>query len=520
MSADLLLALDAGTGSCRAIAFQVDGRQVAVAKREWSHHALDGVAGSQVFDTEANWRLISECVREVLRAPGVAADAIRAVSTTSMREGMVLYDREGREIWACPNVDSRAGVEATDLVRGGLAETIYRTGGDWVAITAPARLRWIKSHEPDVFARAAHVNMLADWIAFRLSGEFLTDPSIGSSSGMFDLAARTWSPAIIEICGLKPEVFPPVHEPGTVAGAVSAGAAADTGLKPGTPVVVGGADTQLGLVGIGVVDPGNFTVIGGTFWQQTIGLDQALIDPKARLRTLCHALPGQWMMEGIGFYCGLTMRWFRDAFCDLEKKEAASAGTDAYSLMERAAMDVPPGSNGVLGIFSNLMVASRWIHAAPALVQFDVGDPARSGKKECIRAIEEAAAYVSYGHLKVIEEVTGQKYPEVVFTGGASKGRLWPRVLADVFGLPVKVPAVKESTALGAAMFAGIGAGLYPDVATAARQAVSFESTIEPDPDVHSRYMELYADWLRVYEAELGLVEKGLLKPLWRAAGT
>ena len=520
MSEELLLALDAGTGSCRAIVFGVAGRQVATAQREWSHPALAGVPGSQVFDTATNWRLICECVREVLRAPGVSADAIRAVSTTSMREGMVLYNRGGKEIWACPNVDSRAGAEATDLVRAGLAEKIYRTGGDWVAITAPARLRWIKNHQPDVFEDAAHLNMLADWIAFRLSGEYITDPSIGSSSGMFDLAARTWSPEIIEICGLEPGIFPRVLEPGTVAGSVTAAAAADTGLQASTPVVVGGADTQLGLVGIGVVETGNFTVIGGTFWQQTIGLGEALIDPEARLRTLCHALPAQWMMEGIGFYCGLTMRWFRDAFCDLERQEAAATGTDAYGLMERAAMDVPAGSNGVLGIFSNLMVASRWIHAAPALVQFDVGDPARSGKKECIRAIEEAAAYVSYGHLKVIEEVTGRAPAEVVFTGGASKGQLWPRVLADVFGLPVKVPSVKESTALGAAMFAGIGAGLYPDVATAARQAVSFERTIEPDAATHGQYEELYASWLRIYEAELGLVEKGLLKPLWRAAGT
>ncbi|HSS61267.1 MAG TPA: autoinducer-2 kinase [Candidatus Limnocylindrales bacterium] len=520
MSGELLLALDAGTGSCRAIVFQVDGRQVAVAQQEWTHRSLAGVPGSQVFDTQANWRLISQCVRKVLQAPGVSADAIRAVSTTSMREGMVLYDRQGREIWACPNVDSRAGAEATELVRSGLAETIYRTGGDWVAITAPARLRWIQNHEPDVFKATTHLNMLSDWIAFRLSGEYVTDPSMGSSSGMFDLATRTWSPRIVEICGLTPDVFPPVLEPGTVAGAVSATAAAETGLKAGTPVIVGGADTQLGLVGIGVVDTGSFTVIGGTFWQQTIGLDEALIDPQARLRTLCHALPGQWMMEGIGFYCGLTMRWFRDAFCDLEKRDAAATGTDAYSLMEKAAMEVPPGSNGVLGIFSNLMVAKRWIHAAPAFVQFDIGDPDRAGKKECIRAIEEAAAYVSYGHLKVIEEVTERPCREVVFTGGASKGRLWPRVLADVLGLPVKVPAVKESTALGAAMFAGIGAGLYPDVATAARQAVSFEHTIDPDPEVHSRYRELYAEWLRVYEGQLLLVEKGLLKPLWRAAGT
>jgi autoinducer 2 (AI-2) kinase len=188
--------------------------------------------------------------------------------------------------------------------------------------------------------------------------------------------------------------------------------------------------------------------------------------------------------------------------------------------MERAAKGAPPGSHGVIAILSNLMTASRWIHASPAFVQFDVGDPSRSGKKECIRAIEEAAAYVSYGHLKVIEELAGREIDHAVFTGGASKGTLWPQILAEVLGVQVTVPRIKESTSLGAAIFAGIGAGLYPDVAAAARQMVSFERPIEPDPEIHRLYGDLYAQWARVYQAQLGLVEEGLLRPLWRAAGT
>jgi len=520
LSEELLLALDAGTGSCRAVLFALDGRQVGIAQREWSHAELPGVPGSQVFDTEGNWRLIVECVRQVLRDTQTKSDAVRAVSTTSMREGCVLYDSSGRELWACPNVDSRAGVEATELVESGQAETIYRHGGDWVAITSPARLLWVQRHEPEIFSQVAHMNMLGDWIAYKLSGEFFTDPSMGSSSGMFELSARDWSDEVIEICNLRRDVFPRVLEPGTRAGEVTRAAADATGLKAGTPVIVGGADTQLGLVGIGVVDPGSFTVVGGTFWQQTIGLPEATIDPKARLRTLCHALPGQWMMEGIGFYCGLSMRWFRDAFCDLERQEAQRTGVDAYVLMERFAQDVPAGSNDVMAILSNLMVASRWIHASPAFVQFNVGDPARSGRKECIRAIEEAAAYVSLGHLHVIEEITGRSIEKAVFTGGASKGTLWPRIMADVLGIPVQVPRVKESTALGAAMLAGVGAGAYRDIPSAAREVVSFDRTVEPDSSTHNRYLGLYDSWLRVYAAQLGQVEDGLLKPLWRAAGT
>jgi autoinducer 2 (AI-2) kinase len=163
------------------------------------------------------------------------------------------------------------------------------------------------------------------------------------------------------------------------------------------------------------------------------------------------------MMEGIGFYCGLTMRWFRDAFCQSEKEEARRHGTDAYTIMEELARSVPPGSEEVLGVFSNVMDSKRWIHASPALMQFDIGNPGRSGKKECVRAIEESAAYVALGHLKIIEEITKGRADQVTLTGGASKGSLWPQVVSDVLGVEVKIPVVKESTSLGAAICAGRG---------------------------------------------------------------
>lgn len=226
------------------------------------------------------------------------------------------------------------------------------------------------------------------------------------------------------------------------------------------------------------------------------------------------------MLEGIGFYCGLTMRWFRDAFCQLELEQAQQLHQDPYVLMEQAALQVPPGSNGVMGIFSNFMNARRWIHASPGLLQFDISNPFSSGKKECIRAIEESAAYVSYGHMKIIESLTGRTFNEIVFTGGASRGTLWPQILADVLNCRVKVPLVKESTSLGAALYAGLGAGLYQDLRSVVRDIVSFEKTYEPDQAAHRVYQDLYEQWSRVYQRSLSMVEEGLLRPLWRAAGT
>jgi autoinducer 2 (AI-2) kinase len=296
-------------------------------------------------------------------------------------------------------------------------------------------------------------------------------------------------------------------------------AADETGLRPGTPVVAGGADTQLGLVGIGVVDPARVTLVGGSFWQTTIVTDTPLIDPQARVRTLCHAVDGQWMTEGIGFYCGIVMRWYRDAFCELEKGEAARRGIDAYEVMEEAAAAIPPGSNGVIGVFSNVMDAKRWVQASPSFLQFDVDNPAGSGRVACIRAIEEQAAFASRGHLAIIEELTGRSYDEIVFTGGAAKGRLWPQIVADVLGVAVKVPVVKESTALGAAMCAGLGVGLYASLADAASRIVRFERTVEPVAANRAAYDEQFARWSAVYARVLQLSEEGLLRPMWWPAG-
>ncbi len=425
------------------------------------------------------------------------------------------------EIWACPNVDSRAAREASELIAEGAAERIYAEAGDWVSITSPARLRWLAARRPDIFGAIHSLGLLSDWIVYRLAGVQVTEPSCGSSSGMFRLSARTWSDEIARICGISPGVLPEVADPGTVVGAVTAAAAEQTGLRAGTPVVAGGADTQLGLLGAGVRE-GEFTVLAGTFWQNTMLVGYPLIDPEIRLRTLCHVRPGEWMIEGIGFYCGMAMRWYRDAFCAAEAAAARSRGVDPYVVMEEAAARIPPGSNGVIAILSNLMNARRWVHASPSFLQFDLNDrgaQAGSGQAACVRAIEEAAAYVVRGHLAIIGGLTGTQITELTFSGGGAKGALWPQIIADVTGLPVQVPAVTESSALGAALCAGVGAGLHSGLTELEPVLRRRTATFEPAPAAVAAYHDGYAAWRKVYARMLDLSEEGLLTPLWRAAG-
>ncbi len=513
-----LLAVDAGTGSCRALLFTTAGEQAAVSQREWAHREPPGVPGGQDFDVEANWAAIAACIRDALKLACASGSDVAAVAATSMREGIVLYDRSGHEIWACPNVDSRSEREASELVADGTAERIYAEAGDWVSITSPARLRWLARQRPDIFGRIHSLGMLSDWITYRLAGVQVTEPSCGSSSGMFSLASRTWSEKIAQICGISAAALPPVADPGTAVGTVTAQAAAETGLRAGTQVVAGGADTQLGLLGAGV-RAGEFTVLAGSFWQNTMLVHKPLIDPAIRLRTLCHVTPGEWMLEGIGFYCGMAMRWYRDAFCDGEAAVARGRGVDPYVVMEQNAARIPPGSNGVYAILSNLMNARRWVHASPSFIQFNLGDPAGTGRAACVRAIEEAAAYVVRGHLGIIRELTGARVTKLTFTGGAAKGTLWPQIIADVLGLPVHVPTVTESSALGAALCAGRGAGFYSSLTELEGALHKRAATFEPEAAAVAAYRDSYARWLQIYPRMLELSEDGLLNPLWRAAG-
>jgi autoinducer-2 kinase len=516
---DLVVNIDVGTGSGRAIAFDPEGKQLAAAQREWLPHLDPRFPGAQDFDAREAWALLSECLREVVAALGSRAKDIRAVTSTAMREGMVLYDGEGREIWACPNVDGRSREDAAEMIRAGLADRIYETGGDWLGIISPPRFRWIRRYQPDVYRRIAAMTMLSDWVLYRLSGEMVTDPSIGSSSGLFDLTRRDWARQLIREIDLPADIWPAVRESGSRVGVVTRGAAECTGLPRGLPVVTGGADTQMALVGAGAVTPGVFTVCGGTFWQTTVVTGTPLIDPRRRPRTLCHAVPGQWMTEGIGFYHGFAMRWFRDGFCEKEREEAAARGVDPYVVMEERAAAVPPGANGVQGIFSNVMEARRWRHAPPSFVGFNILDAAGTGKAACIRALEENAAYVARGHLEILEELSRVKAREIVLVGGAAKGTLWPQIVADVTGCPLRIPAVRETTSLGGAIAAFTAVGVYGSWSEAAATMVRTERRVEPAAEAVARYNGLYETWKAVNEQLLGLADQGIVPGLWRAPG-
>lgn len=520
MSDKYLLAVDAGTGSVRAVLFDVGGNQLGCVQEEWTHSEDPRFPGSMDFDWTHNWKLASGCIRGVLGQTGIDPADIAAISTTCMREGIVLYDAQGQEIWACANVDARSTDEVAQLIAldPQMEKEIYHKSGQTYALGALPRLLWVKNKQPEIYARTACVGMFNDWLIYKLTGKLAVEPSNGSTTGIMDLQKRVWAPEIAVKCGLRGDIFPPVVECGSVLAGVSAFGAQETGLKEGTPVVVGGGDCQLGTIGLGATEPNQAVVLGGSFWQYEFNTAEGKADEGCRVRVNCHAVPGVWQYEALAFKPGLVMRWYRDAFCQSEKQRAEETGEDPYDLMNKEAEKIPAGSYGMLCCFSDVMNFISWKHAAPTFTNFEL-EPEKFNKYTFYRAILENTAYLTKGHIALVEQAAGGRPDEIIFAGGASKSPLWCQILADVTNLPVKVPAVKEATALGASILAGYGVGIYQDIAQSARRIAKIERTFTPNTENHAVYEKIYPVWRELYAAELDLADRGLTKHMWKAPG-
>ncbi|PHM72350.1 autoinducer-2 kinase [Xenorhabdus sp. KJ12.1] len=520
-SGKYLMALDAGTGSIRAVIFDLAGNQISVGQAEWVHQSVPNVAGSMEFDLQTNWQMTCQCIRQALQKAELPASAIQSIAACSMREGIVLYNSNGDPIWACANVDARSSYEVNqlkELYNNTFEYDVYCYSGQTLALGAMPRLLWLAHHRPDIYRQISTLTMISDWLAYMLSGELSVEPSNAGTTGMLDLASRDWHPNLLEMAGLRSDILPPVRETGSLLGYITNKAAVECGLNSGTPVIMGGGDVQLGCLGIGVVRPAQTAVLGGTFWQQVVNLPEPMTDPNMNIRINPHVIPGMAQAESISFFTGLTMRWFRDAFCAEEKLMAERLGIDTYSLLEEMAARVPAGSHGVMPIFSDVMRFKSWYHAAPSFLNLSI-DPEKCNKATLFRALEENAAIVSACNLDMVATFSGIQLDSLVFAGGGSKGKLWSQILSDVTGLPVRVPVVKEATALGCAIAAGVGVSLYDTLSETGEKLVRWEREYQPNLNHQEVYQKTKKNWQAVYNSQLNLVDDGLTTSLWKAPG-
>lgn len=515
-----LMTIDAGTGSVRAVIFDLKGNEIGCSSNEWFHKEDPRYKGSMDFDIDFNWALTCKCIKDALEKSKIKAEQILGVTSTSMREAIVLYDKNMKEIWACANVDSRAVNEVGVLKKNypELEKEIYNLTGQTFALGSIPRLLWIKNNTPEIYNKIYKISMLNDWILFKLSGVISTEPSNSCTTGIFNIKTLKWDENINKKCQLNEDIFPKIYSCGENLGVTSLEIEELTGLKKGTPIFVGGGDAQLGGVGIGLVYPNQGGIFGGSFWQYEYNTTNPKLDPNYRVRLNCHAINDMWQYEAIAFFPGLIMRWYRDAFCQEEKEESKKTGEDAYSIISKKAVNVPPGSNGIMCTFSNVMNFINWRHASPTFTNFSF-DSESFNKYTFFRAIMENSCYVTKGHLDLIKGITGDYPKEVIFASGASKSSIWCQILADILETKVKVPKVKEATALGGAILCSVGAGIYSNIQEACENMIQIEKVYEPNKELKGLYNELYSKWREIYSHQLELADRKVTNHMWIAPG-
>lgn len=515
-----VMAIDAGTGSVRAIIFTDEGKPVGSSSRAWEHLAEPEVPGSMGFDWESNWGLIVAAIRDALREARLDGADIAAVSATSMREAFVLLDADGHEIWACANVDARAEGEVRALAREpGIEEHMYARSGQTFALSAQPRLLWLKNHRPELYDRASSLLMVSEWVLYRLSGVAVMEPSNGSTSGLVNLESRDVDPELLTACGLREISGSRMEEPGTVIGAVTHNASLASGLSTSTHVVVGGGDAQMAALGLGMVEPGQAVIVAGTFWQQLVNLPTPRVDPDMRVRINAAAISHMWQAEAIAFHAGTSVRWFRDTFAADEVRAAATTGENPLDRLVEAASHVPIGSDGVIPIFSDVMNYRQWKHAAPSFLNLSLDGGPRA-RAAMFRSLLENAAIVAAANMELVESFSGTRAERVLFAGGSAQSEVWTQIVADVLGRPVLVPAVSEATAQGAAACAAAGAGQFTSPAEAAASWVRWDRETQPDPARHAEYEGVKHRWHHAYAAQLDLMNAGVTTAMWRAPGS
>ena len=330
------IGIDSSTTATKALLMDAEGSVVTIGRSEYDFDTPRPLWSEQ--SPHLWWDATMVAIRDALEQAGISGEAVAGIGMTGQMHGLVLLDGDGEVLR--PSIlwnDQRTQAECDEIrrsSRGGRADRV--TGNDALTgFTAP-KILWVRNHEPDVFARAAHVLLPKDYVRFRLTGEYASDRAGGSGTILFDLAARDWSHDVVRALDIPEAWLPPTFEGPEVTGTVSEEAAALTGLRPGIPVMGGGGDQAANGVGVGAISPGVVAISVGTSGVVFAAADRPVIEPKGRLHAFCHAVPDMWHLMGVMLSAAGSYKWFKDSF----------AADLTYDELNEAAAAVPAGSGG------------------------------------------------------------------------------------------------------------------------------------------------------------------------------
>lgn len=493
-----LLGIDIGTSGTKTVLFDEMGNTIASALEEYPLYQPN--IGWAEQDPEDWWQATAASIHRVLAVSGVKSTDVSGIGLSGQMHGLVMLDGDNkvlrRSIIWCDQRSTAECDQITSLI--GAERLIEITANPALTGFTASKIMWVKNNEPDVFEKAKKILLPKDYVRYRLTGEFATEVSDVSGMQLMDISGRCWSAEILSKLGIERSQLADLYESQEVSGKVSNTAAAQTGLREGTPVVGGGGDQAAGAVGNGIVKPGVVSSTIGTSGVVFAYLDKISIDPKGRVHTFCHAVPDTWHVMGVTQGAGLSLKWFRDNFCKEEKSTAELMGVDPYVLMDQEADKVKAGSNGLL--YLPYMMGERTPHLDPFAKGVFFGLSAKHDKRDMIRAVMEGVVYSLRDCLEIISGM-GVNVSEIRASGGGGKSKLWKQMQADVFGTGITTINSGEGPALGVALLAGVGTGIYKNVAEACDTAIKVKNVQQPDMELYNKYSKFYTLYGQLYKS-------------------
>lgn len=493
MAQDLFLTIDVGTGSVRAALVNRRGKVLAIAVRE--HEQIVPQFGWSEQRPADWWAGVAASIREILDKEPDARNRISAVAACGQMHGTVLVDSHGnlaRETAPLWN-DKRTVAHVEAFEKAYRPETYLADSANPATPAWPGfKLQWLRDRDPEAWRRTAAVLMPKDWINLKLTGEIAMDRTDGGASFLMDPRTGEWSDRMIGLLDLEKGKLAPLRNPVEILGTVAAEAARETGLREGTPVLVGGGDYPVALLGSGVCRPGIGSEVMGTSAIITAIADKPLLDAAVSNVGTVEGNWGAFMLLESG---GDAMRWARRAF---QEKQVS------YEEIVAKAAEAPAGSERLF--FMPYLAGERLGDHRNARAQF-FGIGAAHGLSHMHRAVLEGVAFAVKRHIDILDRISGKPVERIIASGGGAKTKLWMKIKASVYGIPILVPEEAECGIVGCAAMAAAATGLYSTVEDAAEAYVSYSEEITPDPEWAETYRPMQAFFEKLYQHSQSLYD-------------
>jgi len=492
----LLLGIDIGTTGSKAVLIDASGAVLAEATTEYPMSTPRPGWAEQ--SPEDWWQATVESIRSVLDRAGTKPADIAGVGLTGQMHGLVLLDGQGQVLRPCIMWnDQRTAKQCEEITRRvGFDRLVQITGKPALTGFTAGKILWVRENEPELYARAQHVLLPKDYVRFRLTGEYAMDVADASGTNLLATGRRTWSEEVAGLLDVPLDWLPRVYECHEVVGRISGAAAKETGLAAGTPVVAGAGDQAAQSLGTGITSPGVVSVTIGTSGVVFAATAGYVFDPTGAMHSYCHAVPQTWHLMGVTLSAGGSLRWLRDTVWQHER----SASADIYGLMTAAASKVPAGADGLL--FLPYLSGERTPYPDPDARGVFFGLSLRHGREHLTRAVIEGVTFALRDGLELLCRLE-TRCGRVRVSGGGAKSALWRQVMADVFNVEIAEVNVTQGAAFGAALLAGVGAGVFGSVREACDKTVRETTITLPGADV-ARYSQYYERYRALYPALLG----------------